>query len=140
MNLKRSVRNIFVRGSVRGSVRRYYRPPFMEPLLFRPAHSLMAYRDDVGYIGYVTDVDEDEDSSLGAGAGGGSVEGAAPTMNVVSRRRRYLLALDSDVGFSESVCLFVIVSFAIALFLFLVAASPWGVSPPSLGGGGSRRR
>jgi hypothetical protein len=87
------------------------------------------FPDNSQYIGYlsdderVNDVDADD-----AGAGGD-----------FRRRRRELLRLDSDVSFTGSVCLFVIVSFVIALFVFLVAASPWGVSPPSLGGGGRRR-
>ena len=51
----------------------------------------------------------------------------------VGRRRRELLALDSDISFTSSVCLFVIVTFLVALFSFLVAASPWGVPPPSYG-------
>lgn len=95
-----------------------HRPDFMEPFPHvgngngNGNGELKFFRDDVGYIGYLTDV---EDSDGG-----------------VRRRRRDLLALDSDVGFSESVCLFVIVSFVVALFLFLFAASPWGVSPPSL--------
>lgn len=95
-----------------------HRPDFMEPFphVGNGNGELKFFRDDVGYIGYLTDVEDSDDGRRGG----------------VRRRRRDLLALDSDVGFSESVCLFVIVSFVVALFLFLFAASPWGVSPPSL--------
>ena len=94
------------------------------------------FPDNSQYIGYLSDderVNDVDAADAGAGAGAGGD---------FRRRRRELLRLDSDVSFTGSVCLFVIVSFVIALFVFLVAASPWGVSPPSLGGGGGggRRR
>jgi hypothetical protein len=88
----------------------------------------MSFRDDVGYIGYLTDVDDndnDNDNDNDIDDSGGVV--------TVGRRRRELLALDSDISFTSSVCLFVIVTFLVALFSFLVAASPWGVPPPSYG-------
>jgi len=88
------------------------------------------FPDDAQYIGYLSD--DERVNDVDAADAGAGVD--------FRRRRRELLRLDSDVSFTGSVCLFVIVSFVIALFVFLVAASPWGVSPPSLGGGGGRRR
>jgi hypothetical protein len=87
----------------------YQRPPFMEKL--PPGYPFCARSSSLPLPLLMPD----------AGAGAGAD---------FRRRRRELLRLDSDVSFTGSVCLFVIVSFVIALFAFLVAASPWGVSPP----------
>ena len=104
----------------------YQRPPFMEKL--PPGYPFCVRSSSLPLPLLMSDAG----AGAGAGDGGGDFR----------RRRRELLRLDSDVSFTGSVCLFVIVSFVIALFVFLVAASPWGVSPPSLGGGGGggRRR
>lgn len=105
-------------GGGRRGIRRRFRPAFMEPLPpgvpYSTSTSLMSYCNDVGYIGYLTDVENDVVDHGG-----------------FSSIRRELLALDSDFSFTCSVCLFIGVCFLFGLLLFLIAASPLGISPPS---------
>ena len=97
--------------------------------------STFPVKDDAGYIGYLTD-DEDDmvsgdgGSGCGGGCGGGcgSGCGSGSICSTVARRRRELLASESDVSFSN--CMMMIIMICGLLLLFLFAVSSWGVPPP----------
>ena len=72
-------------------------------------------KDDAGYIGYSSDRESNS-----------SDEGNVMNMQVVHRRRQELLG--SDMSFSS--CLMLFITVCGLLFLFLFAASPWGIPPP----------
>jgi hypothetical protein len=109
------------------------RPAFMEPLppgfpRYYNAHrsggggalrmrrrSSFPIKDDAGYIGYLSDRESNS-----------SDEGNVMNMQVLHRRRQELLG--SDMSFSS--CLMLFVTVCGLLFLFLFAASPWGIPPP----------
>jgi hypothetical protein len=82
--------------------------------------SSFPFKDDAGYIGYLTDDESASDRS-------GHEEGGH-VMNIVRRRRREMLRTDADVSFSG--CLFMMITACGLLMLFLFAVSPWGVPPP----------
>ena len=87
--------------------------------------SSFPFKDDAGYIGYMTD-DEIDSNRIGD-------EEDGHVMNIVRRRRRELLRSDADVSFSG--CLFMMITAVGLLFLFL-----WGFRPPTAGTTfGSRR-
>jgi hypothetical protein len=70
----------------------------------------LAFKDDAGYIGYLTD---DESGS-----------GSSSSMEMVYRRRRdELLGRDGGFDLSFSVCLLVITAFVVLVF--------WGLRPPT---------
>jgi hypothetical protein len=114
------------------------RPAFMEPLRsgFIPRYYYNAHqgnifsaggalrmrrrlsfpiKDDAGYIGYLSD---SESNSSGEGN----------IMNTMVLRRHREELLGSDMSFSS--CLMLFVTVCGLLFLFLFAASPWGIPPP----------
>jgi hypothetical protein len=72
-------------------------------------------KDDAGYIGYLSDRESNS-----------SDEGNVMNMQVLHRRRQELLG--SDMSFSS--CLMLFITVCGLLFLFLFAASPWGIPPP----------
>ena len=82
----------------------------------RSRSSSFPLKDDAGYIGYLTDDDDNE-------SGG---DASDVMMKVLNRRRRELMG--SDIGFST--CMFMMIAVVGLLFLFLFAASPWGIPPP----------
>ena len=111
------------------------RPVFMEPLpsgfprsytsgrrggggggcLRMRRRSSFPIKDDAGYIGYLSDRESNS-----------SDEGNVMNMQVLHRRRQELLG--SDMSFSS--CLMLFITVCGLLFLFLFAASPWGIPPP----------
>ena len=88
--------------------------------------STFPIKDDAGYIGYLTDYEDDMVSDGGCGRDGGRDGGSI--CSTVTRRRRELLASDSDVSFSN--CMMMIITICGLLLLFLFAVSSWGVPPP----------
>jgi hypothetical protein len=68
--------------------------------------------------------DDDESESSGSSESGGDASDVM--MKVLNRRRRELMG--SDMSFST--CMFMMIAAGVLLFLFLFAASPWGIPPP----------
>jgi hypothetical protein len=100
------------------------RPPFIEggvcPVTMTAAAAAagrrgrggrLAFKDDAGYIGYLTDDESGSDS------GGSSME------MVYRRRRDELLGRDGGFDLSFSVCLLVITAFVVLVL--------WGLRPPT---------
>ena len=101
------------------------RPPFIEggvcPVTMTAAAAgrrgrggRMAFKDDAGYIGYLTDDESGSDSG----------SGSSSSMEMVYRRRRdELLGRDGGFDLSFSVCLLVITAFVVLVL--------WGLRPPT---------